>query len=67
VKSAVESLNRLLMVIYQNALDLADLLFFHLVLCNHDSMEIVSHHLKTTVIFHLAIKQQPFSFHFRVH
>lgn len=67
MKSAIESLNRLLMVIYQNALDLADLLFFHLVLRHHNSMEIMSHHLKTTVVFHLAVKQQPFSFHFRVH
>lgn len=49
-------MDRLLVMINQYALDLTYLFFLHLMLSHHDSMEIVSHHLKTTVIFQLTIK-----------
>lgn len=49
-------MDRLLMMVKHYALDLTLLLFLHLMFCHHYSMEVVPHHLKTTVIFHLAVK-----------
>ena len=56
MKSAIESMDRFLVMIKYDALDLTLLLFLHLMFSHHNSVEIMPHHLKTTVIFHLTIK-----------